>query len=78
MFRLPLSDACRLEQGRDAPIPWRALFEPCELGRPPKTRVRPIQCGQTGRHWFWLLLPKQKDFGCRDETRQCSINQLFQ
>jgi hypothetical protein len=28
MVRLPWSDACRLAQGRDALISWRALFEP--------------------------------------------------
>ena len=33
--RSPWSDACRLVEGRDALIPWRALFEPCELDRPP-------------------------------------------
>ena len=22
-----------------------------------------------GRKWFWVLLPKQKDLGCRAETR---------
>ncbi|MEO8328226.1 MAG: hypothetical protein ABI618_20470, partial [Nitrospirota bacterium] len=26
--------------------------------------------GQAGRHWFWLLLPKQKWLGYRPETRQ--------
>ncbi len=51
-------------------IPWRALFEPCELARPPKARDRPIRSSQAGRHWFWLLLPKQKWLGCRAETRQ--------
>ena len=36
----------------DALIPWRALFKPCELGRPPKTRVRPIQCARLGVNGF--------------------------
>jgi hypothetical protein len=22
------------------------------------------------QNWFWVLLPKQKDLGCRDEPRQ--------
>uniref|UniRef100_UPI003140AB63 hypothetical protein n=1 Tax=uncultured Nitrospira sp. TaxID=157176 RepID=UPI003140AB63 len=26
--------------------------------------------GQTGRQWFWPLLPKQKWLACRGETRQ--------
>ncbi len=35
---VPWSDACRLAQRRDALIRWRALFEPCELDRPPSWR----------------------------------------
>jgi len=69
MFILPWSAAFCLAKGRDAQISWRALFERSELVRPPKAGVRPIKCGQTGRHWFWVLLPKQKDLGCRAETR---------
>jgi hypothetical protein len=46
----PCSDACRLAQGRDALIRWRALFEPFdktqdrlrELVRPPQSGVRPL------------------------------------
>ena len=30
----------------------------------------PNQKDHTGRQWFWILLPKQKDLGCRAETRQ--------
>ncbi|HBP86401.1 MAG TPA: hypothetical protein DD706_01735 [Nitrospiraceae bacterium] len=29
-------------QGRDALIPWRTLFEPGELGRPPQIGVPPL------------------------------------
>ena len=61
---------------------WRALFEPFdktqdklrELVRPPQAGVRPFPCGQTGRHWFWVLLPKQKGLACRGETRQHQIS----
>ena len=41
-------------------INWQALFERSELVCPPKICVRPIPYGQTGRHWFWLLLPPQQ------------------
>jgi hypothetical protein len=63
-------DACRLAQGRDVLISWRALFERSELVRPPQAGVRHIWCGQTRGHWFWGLLPKQKGLACRGETRQ--------
>ena len=64
----PCSDAFRLAQGRDALICWRALFEPFdktqarlrELVRTPQVDVRPLLSDQTGRHWFWALLPEQK------------------
>ena len=39
----------------------RALFERSELVRAPKVGIRPIKCGQTGRQWFWILFPKEKD-----------------
>ncbi|MDH3769944.1 MAG: hypothetical protein OET79_03015, partial [Nitrospirota bacterium] len=57
-------------QGRDALISWRALFERSELVRPPQADVHPLQCGQTGRQWFWGLLPEQKGLACRGDTRQ--------
>lgn len=61
--------------GRDTLL--AALCEPFEktqdrlreLGRPPHIGVRPFLSGQTGRHWFWDLLPEQKVLGCRGETR---------
>jgi len=53
----------------DALIHGRPLFEPGELGRPTLVRVSPIQCGRPGWKWFWVLLPKQKELGCRAETR---------
>jgi hypothetical protein len=65
-----MSDACWLAPGSDAPIVLRALFERSELARAPKVRVCPIGCGQTGRQWFWVLFPKEKDLACRGETRQ--------
>ena len=42
--KVPLqwSDACRLAQGKDALISWRALFERSELVRPPRASVRPL------------------------------------
>ena len=66
----PLSDACRLAPGPDARNITRALFERSELARAPKVGVRPIQYGQMGRLWFWVLFPKEKDLACRGETRQ--------
>ncbi len=36
-------DACRLAQGRDVLISWRALFERSELVRPPQAGVPPLQ-----------------------------------
>ncbi len=56
----------------DALITRQAVSERSELGCPPKTRVRFLQCCQAGRHWFWLLLPEQKWLAYRDETRQNS------
>ena len=35
---------------------------------------RPVQCDRAGRHWFWLLLPKQKWLGSRDEPRAAIMN----
>lgn len=67
------TDACWLAIGGDVLIPWRALFERSELARPPKARVRSKRWGQAGRPGFWLLLPKHKWLGCRDETWQHSI-----
>ena len=67
-FFLFLDDACRPAPWVDALIIQRALSEHSELVRSP-SRVRPIFCGRTGRHWFWVLLPKQKGLGCRAETR---------
>ena len=64
------SDACWLASWADVLILTRALSERSELVRSPKVSVRPIRCGQTGRQWFWVLLPKQKGLGCRAETRQ--------
>lgn len=70
----------------DAQIIRRALYERSELARPPKTRVRPIQCGRTGGHWFLVLFPKEKDLDRRSETRHqrktvgphcCSLNSQF-
>ena len=46
-----------------------ALCERSELGRPPQIGVRPLSSGQTGRPWFWALLPEQKGLACRGETR---------
>jgi hypothetical protein len=71
---LPMFDACRSAPGTDALIIRRALSERSELDRLPMVSVRPIQCGRTGRHWFWVLLPKQKWLGCRDETRQHGLS----
>ncbi len=68
--RFASSDACRLAQGTDALIRWRTLFERSELVRPPQASVPPGQSCQTGRHWFWVLLPEQKGLACRGETRQ--------
>ncbi len=56
--------------GLDALGSRRALFERSELVRTPKARVRPILSGRAGRQWFWVLLPKQKGLGRRNETRQ--------
>ena len=56
----------------DALMIWRGLFERSELARPPIAGVHLLDCGRTGRQWFWLLLPKQKGLGCRAETRQYS------
>ncbi len=43
-----------------SPASWSALQ---------KVGVPPFPHGQTGRQWFWPLLPKQKWLGCRAETR---------
>jgi len=67
-----MTDACRLTLGSDARIVTRDLFELSELARAPKVGVRPILYGQTGRQWFWVLFPKEKGLGCRDEPRQIS------
>jgi hypothetical protein len=42
---------------------WAALLQ---------ARIRPLRCGQGGRHGFWLLLPEQKWLGCRAEPRRRS------
>ncbi len=49
---------------------WRTLCEPGELVRSPVFSVRSNQMRRAGRHWYWVLLPKQKDLACRGETRQ--------
>ena len=72
----PVSDACRPAQGSDALFIWRALSERSELVRSPSC-VRPIECGRTGRQWFWVLLPNQKGLGCRAETRHLSYIQII-
>jgi len=62
--------------GTDALSILRALFEPFdttqdklrELVRSP-SGVCPLLLCRTGRQWFWVLLPKQKDLGRRAETR---------
>jgi len=63
-------DACRLAHRMDALLSWRALFEQSELVRPPQDWRPSAQMSQTGRLWFWGLLPKQKVLACRGETRQ--------
>jgi hypothetical protein len=63
-------DACRLAHRRDALLSWRALFERSELVRPPQVWRPSAQMSQTGRPWFWGLLPEQKGLVCRGETRQ--------
>ncbi len=45
-------------EGRSHPL--AGLFERGELVRHPQVCVRPLLRGQTGRQWFWVLLPKQK------------------
>ncbi len=30
-----------------------------------------------GRQWFWVLLPKQKDLGCRAETRHSRFSPII-
>ncbi len=57
-------------KGRDALMNWRALFERSELVRPPQVWRPSAQMSQTGRPWFWGLLPEQKGLVCRGETRQ--------
>jgi len=69
---LPLSDACRPSPWSDAHGTRRALFECSELARPPVVCVRPLWWDRAGRQWFWVLLPNQKDLGCRAETRHLS------
>ncbi|MGB5054750.1 MAG: hypothetical protein WBO24_10190, partial [Nitrospirales bacterium] len=39
-----------------SPASWAALL---------RVGVPPLQIGQTGRQWFWVLLPKQKDLVVR-------------
>ncbi|GJL59781.1 MAG: hypothetical protein NPIRA03_26380 [Nitrospirales bacterium] len=56
------------------------MFEPSdfaqdklrELGRSSKVSAPPLQKGQTGRQWFWVLLPKQKDLAARGRTPETS------
>ncbi|HBP87148.1 MAG TPA: hypothetical protein DD706_05565 [Nitrospiraceae bacterium] len=72
-LRFHFPDACSLASEADALNIRQALSERSELACPPKACVRPLRCGQGGRHWFWLLLPEQKWLGCRAETRQLSF-----
>ncbi len=53
---------------------FAGVFERSELARLP-SGGHPLDSGQTGRQWFWVLLPKQKNLGCRAETRQISFNE---
>jgi len=61
---------------------WWELCEPFdqtqarlrELVRLPDSLVCLIKCGRTGCQWFWFILPKQKDLGCRAETPASLFN----
>ncbi len=56
----------------DALIPWQALFEPCELGCPPKTRVRPIPCDRQGVTGFGAFCHHNKGSASRDASGKTS------
>ncbi len=66
------SDACRPPSCRT----FFAFGGPCLSGA--NWHALHFRCGRlilirrVGRHWFWVLLPKQKDLVCRGETRQLS------
>ena len=59
----------------DALIILQTLSERSELGCSLKARVCPIQSSLSGRQWFWILLPKQKDLGCRGEPHSCEAKE---
>jgi len=63
----PGSDACRLAQGRDALISWRALCERSELGRPPQACVPPLLIGTDGASM--VLAPFAETKGARPPGR---------
>ncbi len=47
-------------------------YKRSELARLP-SGVHPLDSGQTGRQWLCLLFPKEKDLGCRAESRYVSM-----
>ena len=46
------------------------MFERCEFARRRSQRTaQGTRMGMPRPTWFWVLLPKEKDLVCRDETR---------
>ena len=64
MFRSLLSGPRKGRSHQPAGPVWAKRVGPLSADSRPSHWMR-----QTERHWFWVLFPKEKDLGCRAETR---------